>query len=269
MNDLFDLRGDVAVVIGGTGVLGGAMATGLAASGARVAILGRNQERGQIRAQEIIAAGGEAAFFQVDATNRADLETAARNVESQLGAPTVLLNAAGGNDPKVTVTAERAFETLTTDDWNANFDLNLVGGVLLPCQVFGPLMASRQQGSIINIASVSAHIPLSRVVAYSAAKAAVLSLTKFLAREWAPGGVRVNSVTPGFFPAEQNRRLIIAPDGTPTPRGRAILSHTPMGRLGSPDELIGAVVFLASRRASSFVTGADIPVDGGFLSQTI
>jgi NAD(P)-dependent dehydrogenase (short-subunit alcohol dehydrogenase family) len=130
-------------------------------------------------------------------------------------------------------------------------------------------MVERKRGSIINIASVSAHLPLSRVVAYSAAKAAVLNLTQFLAREWAPHGVRVNSITPGFFPAEQNRRLLFNEDGSPTPRAQSILSHTPMARFGSAEELIGAAVFLASRRASGFVTGIDLRVDGGFLSQTI
>src|SRR5207253_10028103 len=139
---------------------------------------------------------------------------------------TILVNAAGGNDPKVTVTPERSFESIELADWQANFDLNLVGGVLLPCQEFGPAMAARGRGSIINIASVSAHIPLSRVVAYSSAKAAVLSLTQFLAREWAPRGVRVNSVTPGFFPAEQNRKLLFNPDGTPTARAQSIFNHT-------------------------------------------
>jgi NAD(P)-dependent dehydrogenase (short-subunit alcohol dehydrogenase family) len=130
-------------------------------------------------------------------------------------------------------------------------------------------MLARGKGSIINIASASAHIPLSRVVAYSAAKAAVLSLTLFLAREWAPKGVRVNSITPGFFPAEQNRKLLFNNDGSPTARTGAIWSHTPMGRFGQPHELVGAALFLASHKASSFVTGTDIRVDGGFLSQTI
>jgi NAD(P)-dependent dehydrogenase (short-subunit alcohol dehydrogenase family) len=130
-------------------------------------------------------------------------------------------------------------------------------------------MADRKRGSIINIASVSAHLPLSRVVTYSAAKAAVLNLTQFLSREWAQQGVRVNSITPGFFPAEQNRRLLFKEDGSPTPRAQSILSHTPMARFGQSDELIGAAVFLASSRASGFVTGIDLRVDGGFLSQTI
>ncbi|HKX60699.1 MAG TPA: SDR family oxidoreductase, partial [Verrucomicrobiae bacterium] len=154
------------------------------------------------------------------------------------------------------------------EDWHANFDLNLVGGVLLPCQEFGPAMAKRGRGSIINIASVSAHLPLSRVVSYSSAKAAVLNLSLFLAREWAPKGVRVNSITPGFFPAEQNRRLLFEEDGTPTARTKAIWAHTPMGRFGEAQELVGACIFLAGP-ASSFVTGTDIRVDGGFLSQTI
>lgn len=130
-------------------------------------------------------------------------------------------------------------------------------------------MCERGKGSIINIASVSAHLPLSRVVSYSAAKAAVLSLTRFLAREWAPRGVRVNSLTPGFFPAEQNRKLLFQEDGSPTARTQSIWGHTPMKRFGSPEELVGAVVFLASAKASGFVTGTDLAVDGGFLSQTI
>src|SRR5439155_16089742 len=138
------------------------------------------------------------------------------------GAPTVLVNAAGGNDPKVTVTPERVFDQIEAGDWRANFDLNLVGGVLLPCQEFGPGMVSRGRGSIINIASVAAHLPLSRVVSYSAAKAAVLSLTAFLAREWAPRKVRVNSITPGFFPGELNRKLLFKEDVTTTARTDAI-----------------------------------------------
>lgn len=268
-DELFDLSGEVAVVIGATGALGGALAQGMAAAGAKVAVLGRNFERGKARVLEIEKEGGLAAFFPADAAEKTSLHSAHEAVLKSLGAPTILVNAAGGNDSKVTVTAEHPFEEIALEDWQANFNLNLVGGVLLPCQEFGPGMAARGKGSIINIASVSAHLPLSRVATYSAAKAAVLNLTLFLAREWAPKGVRVNSLTPGFFPAEQNRKLLFNEDGSPSARTKAIWGHTPMGRFGEPHELIGAAVFLASPRASSFVTGTDIRVDGGYLAQTI
>jgi len=267
--DLFDLSGDVAVVIGATGALGGAIASALGDAGAKVAVLGRNGERGEARVQAIRAAGGQAEFFSADAANHGSLQQAHKQLEQRLGSPTILVNAAGGNDPKVTVAGERKFEQIALPDWLANFDLNLIGGALLPCQEFGSAMAARGRGSIINIASVSAHIPLSRVVAYSAAKAAVMSLTLFLAREWAPQGVRVNSITPGFFPAEQNRKLLFNDDGSPSARTKSIWAHTPMGRFGEPSELAGAAVFLASSKASGFVTGTDIRVDGGYLSQTI
>jgi len=273
-SDLFDLTGEVAVVIGATGVLGGALAEGLAKAGATVAVLGRNAERGNTCVQRIAqcvspAEGERARFFAADASDRASLAAAREAVEAAFGPATVLVNAAGGNDPKVTVTPEQPFEAIAAGDWKAAFDLNLVGGALLPCQEFGPAMVKQGKGSIINIASVSAHLPLSRVVAYSAAKAAVLNLTQFLSREWAKSGVRVNSITPGFFPAEQNRRLLFNEDGTPTPRAQSILGHTPAGRFGEARELIGAAVFLASAQASGFVTGIDLRVDGGFLSQTI
>ncbi len=269
MTNIFDLSGEVAVVIGATGVLGGAMAEGLAGAGARVAIVGRNLERGDACVQRIRSIGGIAGFFFADALDHASLSTAHQAIAAAVGLPGILVNAAGGNDPRATVSAQRQFETIETGDWKANFDLNLIGGVLLPCQEFGAAMAARGKGSIINIASVAGHLPLSKVVAYSAAKAAVLSLTQFLAREWAPRGVRVNSITPGFFPAEQNRALLYDEDGSPTARTRAILGHTPMARLGQPRDLVGACIFLASAKASGFVTGADIRVDGGFLSQTI
>ena len=268
-NNLFDLSNEAAVVIGATGVLGGALAEGLAAAGANVAVLGRSRERGEACVQRIADGGGKARFFSADAVSAESLAAAHKEIEAALGVPTILVNAAGGNDPRVTVTAGQPFEKIKADDWRAGFDLNLVGGALLPCQEFGPAMVERGKGSIINIASVSAHLPLSRVVAYSAAKAAVISLTQFLAREWAPRGVRVNSLTPGFFPAEQNRALLFNPDKTPTPRAQLILGHTPMARFGEARELVGAAVFLASPRASSFVTGIDLRVDGGFLSQTI
>ncbi|MGA8657376.1 MAG: SDR family oxidoreductase [Chthoniobacterales bacterium] len=267
--NLFDLTGEVAVVLGATGVLGGAMAEGLAAAGAKVAVLGRNTERGEARVRSIQQQGGTAGFFPADALDQNSLKAAREALLSRLGAPTILVNAAGGNDPRVTVTPENPFEEISLTDWRENFDMNLAGGALIPCQVFGPAMKNNRKGSIINIASVSAHLPLSRVVAYSAAKAAVLNLTLFLAREWAPYNVRVNSITPGFFPGEQNRRLLFNEDGTATPRGQVILGHTPMARFGSPSELVGAAVFLASEKGSGFVTGIDLRVDGGFLSQAI
>ena len=267
--NLFDLSGEVSVVVGGTGTLGGSMASALAAAGSRVVVAGRNAERGEKRVAEIAKAGGTAAFVETDATDRGSVEELLRAATADFGLPSVLVNAAGGNDPRVTVTPEHPFSDISADDWMAAFDLNLVGGALIPCQVIGSAMAAEGRGSVINIASTSAHLPLSRVVAYSAAKAAVLNLTEFLAREWAQSGVRVNSISPGFFPAEQNLRLLFNPDGTTTPRAAAILGHTPMARFGEAEELAGAVVFLASPQASSFVTGSDIRVDGGFLSQTI
>ncbi len=269
MTSLFDLSGEIAVVIGATGVLGGKMAEGLAGAGARVAVVGRNPGRGEACAQRIRKANGEALFFAADAISRESLRKAAAQIHDAFGPVSVLVNAAGGNDSKVTVTEELKFEQIAVEDWRANFDMNLVGGMLVPCQEFGPAMVARGKGSIINIASVSAHVPLSRVAAYSAAKAAVVNLTKFLAREWAGCNVRVNTITPGFFPAEQNRRLLFNEDGTPSPRARSILGHTPMARFGQAEELIGAVIFLASSRASSFVTGADLRVDGGYLAQTV
>lgn len=268
-NSIFDLSGEVAVVIGATGALGGALAQGLAEAGAKVAVLGRNTQRGEARVKAIEEGGGQGAFFEADAVQKDSLRSAHKAVETTLGPPSVLINAAGGNDPKVTVTGERSFEHIDAMDWQSNFALNLLGGALLPCQEFGPGMAARGKGSIINIASVSAHLPLSRVVTYSAAKAGVLNLTMFLAREWAPKGVRVNSITPGFFPAEQNRKLLFNDDGSPTARTQSIWGHTAMGRFGKPKELVGAAIFLASTKASGFVTGTDIRVDGGFLSQTI
>ena len=266
---LFDLSGSVAVVIGGTGVLGGALAEALAASGAAVAIAGRNQERGNARCVAIRSCGGAAEYFAADASSRQSLSALKKNVALRLGPATILVNAAGGNDPRATVTQENPFEEISLQSWSSCFDLNVSGSVLLPCQEFGPAMCAAGKGSIINIASVAGHIPLSRVIAYSAAKAAVLSLTQFLAREWGRYGVRVNSITPGFFPAVQNRRLLFEDDGTPTPRAISILDHTPMRRFGEARELGGAVVFLASEAASGFITGADLRVDGGFLSQTI
>lgn len=266
---LFDLSDEVAVVIGGTGALGGAMADALAECGAKVAIVGRSEERGAAAVKRIESAGGTAAFQSANALDRVSLQSARDAIADKLGEPTVLVSAAGGNDPAATLKPGDDFCKLPQDAWGKVFDLNLVGGVLLPAQVFGEGFVKQQKGSIINIASMSGMIPLSRVVAYSAAKAAVINLTQFLAREWATQGVRVNAISPGFFPADQNRALLFNEDGSYTERGGQIIGHTPMARFGTADELAGAVVWLASPRAASFVTGQNIVVDGGFSSVTI
>lgn len=269
MNNLFDLSDDVAVVIGGTGELGGQMSEALASAGAKVGVVGRSVERGEARSKRICDAGGEAKFFAADGLQAESLNEAREAIESWAGTTTVLINAAGGNRPEATIPPGGDFCGLPLDAWRDVFDLNLVGGALLPSQVFGRPMVDAGVGSIINIASMSGIIPLSRVVAYSAAKAAVINLTMWLAREWATTGVRVNAISPGFFPAEQNRKLLFNDDGSYTERGGQIIGHTPMARFGKPEELSGVVIWLASRRASSFVTGQNISVDGGFASVTI
>jgi NAD(P)-dependent dehydrogenase (short-subunit alcohol dehydrogenase family) len=269
MSGIFSLESDVAVVLGGTGGLGGAMAEALAAQGAKLAVVGRSAERGAQRAAAIEAAGGRCIFQAADALDRDSLEQARAQIEAELGPVSVLVNAAGGNKPEATLPPGSDFCKLPLAAWRDVFDLNLVGGVLLPSQVFGAGMVQRQRGSIINIASMSGMIPLSRVVAYSAAKAAVINLSQFLAREWAPFRVRVNAISPGFFPAEQNRALLYNPDGSLSSRGAQIIGHTPMGRFGQPSELAGAVGWLAAEAASSFVTGQNIVVDGGFSATTI
>jgi len=268
-NSLFRLDNQVAVVLGGTGSLGGSMAEALGASGARVAILGRSAERGMHRAEQIRRDGGEAVFHAADALDRDSLSKARDIIEKSLGPVDILINAAGGNQPEATLQPGDDFCNLPIDAWQKVFDLNLIGGTVLPSQVFAETMLVRNSGSIINVASLSGIIPLSRVVAYSAAKAAVINLTKFLAREWASRGVRVNCISPGFFPAEQNRGLLYNKDGSLSPRGQQIIDHTPAGRFGFTHELAGATIFLASSAASSFVTGHNLVVDGGFSSATI
>ena len=253
---LFDLSGKTAVVIGGTGVLGGAMAVALGRAGAGVVIVGRGEERGMANVQAIEQAGGTAEFFSADATVQADLERLVAHLSDTGRAADVLLNGAGINSPT-------PFLDISDEEWERIFNVN-VRGVRLACQVFGRFMLKKQTpGSIINVASLSAITPLSRVFTYSASKAAVLNLTQNLAREWAPHGIRVNALSPGFFPAEQNRK-VLTPD-----RVESILRHTPMGRFGNADELAGAVLLLASPTAGRFLTGHNLVVDGGFSAMTI
>ena len=267
--NIFDLKGEVAVVLGGTGVLGGAMAEALAAAGRGSPSSDAARNAGRERVRAIEAAGGTAFFQAADAMSRDSLAAACDAIVKAYGVPTVLINGAGGNKPEGTVAPGGDFCKMSLEGWEAVFDLNLIGGTLLPCQIFGARMVAAGKGSVINIASMSAILPLSRVVSYSASKAAVLNLTQWLAREWATKGVRVNAISPGFFPAEQNRRMLLKDDGTYTERGQAIVGHTPMARFGRAEELAGAVVWLASPRASGFVTGQNIVVDGGFSSVTI
>lgn len=262
LKSLFGLDGLTAVVVGGTGTLGGAFCDALAGAGAFVYVVGRDESHGAERVSAIRQAGGAAEFFRLDATKRSDYLALRDRMQAAGQRCDVLINGAGIN-------AATPFLEIPDDEWERIFAVN-VTSVRLGCQVFGEMMLAQESGgSIINIASVSSEIPLSRVYTYSASKAAVVSLTRNLAREWGPKQVRVNALSPGFFPAEQNRKLLFQADGSPTARTQAIWGHTPMKRFGTPEELIGAVVFLASPKASSFVTGTDLAVDGGFLAQTI
>jgi NAD(P)-dependent dehydrogenase (short-subunit alcohol dehydrogenase family) len=255
-NDLFDLTGRVAAVIGGTGVLGGAISHGLADAGAAVAVLGRSPERGEIRRAAIEVAGGSAMAISVDATDPDALRSAVQEIEQALGPVDILVNAPGVN-------STTPFFDIDLEEWHGLLDSNLTS-VFVACQVFGRAMVDGGRGgSIVNISSASSGPPLSRVLTYSVAKAGLNNLTQYLAAELAPHRVRVNAVAPGFFPAEQNRQ-VLSED-----RLRAIVGHTPAGRLGEPHELVGVIVWLASEQASSFVTGAIVRVDGGFSAMTI
>lgn len=253
---LFSLTGKTAVLIAGNSVLGGEMAIGLGVQGAKVAIVGRNMEKACAVQARVKEANGEAACFQADATSAEDLRRVLREVLEWTGRVDILVNCAGKN-------SATPFFEVSMEEWDDIMNVNLKS-VVLACQIFGKQMVEQGNGgSIINISSASANPPLSRVFAYSASKAAVDNVTKFLARELAPYHIRVNAIVPGFFPAEQNRK-ILSPD-----RVASILGHTPFGRFGKPEELRGTVVWLASEDASEFVTGALIRVDGGFGAMTI
>jgi NAD(P)-dependent dehydrogenase (short-subunit alcohol dehydrogenase family) len=263
---LFDLRGQVVAITGGSGCLGGALARGLARQGMRVAVLGRNAARGQQIVEEIQQAGGEAGFVALDVTSALECQQAADQVRDQWGRVDALVNAAGGNRPEATVSAELPFFDLDADALQMVISLNALG-TILPCQAFGRYFAQQRSGAIVNISSMAAIRPLTRVVGYSAAKAAVTNFTQWLSVymcQTAGPGVRVNALAPGFFLTEQNRYLLTESDsGELTERGRQIIAQTPMARFGEPDDLLGAVQWLISA-AARFVTGAVVPIDGGF-----
>jgi NAD(P)-dependent dehydrogenase (short-subunit alcohol dehydrogenase family) len=255
LNTLFSLNGRVAVVIGGTGELCGAMAEGLAGAGAEVVLVGRNEEKAKARLAQIAAAGGKGWFHPAEATDQAQLQGLLAAVLQRSGRVDVVVNGAGVN-------SATPFLEITEEEFDRIVRVNLKG-VFLGCQVFGRHLVERGQGgSIINLGSMSGVLPLSRVFTYSATKAAVHNLTKNRAREWALKNVRVNVLVPGFFPAEQNRK-VLTPD-----RVASIMGHTPMKRFGEARELVGATLLLASD-AGSFITGDEIIVDGGYHAMTI
>jgi NAD(P)-dependent dehydrogenase (short-subunit alcohol dehydrogenase family) len=276
-DDLFDLKGRTAVITGGGGALGGAMALALAERGAAIAILDLRESAAAEAAGRVTAAGGRATGVACDVLDEASLATAAGRILGEFGRIDILINAAGGNAPAATTSKEtagpqdflasagssRTFFDLEIAAFRRVLDLNLLGTVL-PCRAFGREMAKSGGGTIVNISSMTASRPLTKVVAYSAAKAGVSNLTRWLATHLAPVGIRVNALAPGFFLTEQNRFLLTdEKTGGLTARGQAVIAHTPMGRFGAPRDLAGVLVWLVSD-ASSFVTGAVIPVDGGF-----
>ncbi len=265
-SQLFDIRGKTAVVTGGAGVLCGAMCRALSAAGAAVAVLDLNAEAAASLAADIRSSGANAVGISCNALDRSSIETAAQAVLAQFGRVDILVNGAGGNKPQATTSPEQSFFELPAEALRWVFELNLMG-TILPSQVFGRSMAKQRSGVIVNISSMNAFRPLTRIAAYSAAKAGVSNFTQWLAvhmaQEYSPE-VRVNAIAPGFFLTDQNRFLLTDRDtGALTPRGQSIIRHTPMRRFGAPEDLLGALLWLVSP-AAAFVTGIVVPVDGGF-----
>jgi len=263
---LFDIHDLSAIINGGSGQLGRAMAHGLAMAGVRVAIVSLHTATSESVADAIRTKGGQAIGIACDVRDRTSLERTQEQITHTFGPVDILINAAGGNSPQATTSADHTFFDLDLQTMDAVFGLNFTS-TFLSCQVFGRSMAERGQGCIVNITSMSALRPLSRIPAYSGAKAAVVNFTQWLAVYMAQEfshRIRVNALAPGFFLTEQNRYLLIdAQSGTMTPRGQAILAHTPAGRLGKAEDLVGTLLWLVSP-ASEFVTGVVVPVDGGF-----
>ena len=268
-----DLTGKVAVITGAGGVLCSRMALVLARAGAKVALLNRSTSAIEQYAAEICAEGGMARAYPANVLDKAALEAAAERVLTELGPCDILVNGAGGNDPKATTDKEyfqlgdidaetKSFFDLDQDSVSGVFDLNFIG-TLLPTQIFARQMVERG-GSIINISSMNAYTPLTKIPAYSGAKAAISNFTQWLAVHFSKTGIRVNAIAPGFFSTRQNAKLLWNEDGTPTPRTRKILAATPMGRFGQTEELDGTLLFLVNDKAAGFITGVVLPVDGGF-----
>ena len=263
---MFELNGRVIVITGGSGVLGTSMARHLSSSGAKVIIIGRSQEKIDSKISEL-GSNGNVDGFSCDVLEESQVEGVRDQIVAKYGKVDVLINAAGGNMPGATITPDQTLDDLSVEEFRKVSDLNLVGTVV-PCKAFGKTMAKQTKGSIINISSMAAYLPISRVVGYSAAKAGIDNFTKWLATEMASKfgeGLRVNAVAPGFFITEQNRRLLTNDDGSFTPRGEQVIQATPFKRFGNPEELNGTIHWLCSD-ASAFVTGAIVPVDGGFSS---
>ncbi|NOZ26506.1 MAG: SDR family oxidoreductase [Chloroflexi bacterium] len=263
---LFDLKGKVVVATGGGGVLVGEMSRGLAKVGAKIAVLDIVEEAAQRVADEITSAGGEAIGVKTDVLDPESVKAARQTILDTFGTVDILINGAGGNRKEATTSPELPFFDLPQDAFQWVFNLNFIG-TLIPSQVFGRVMAEKEEGTILNISSMNAFRPLTRIPAYSAAKAAVSNFTQWLAvhmaQEYSPK-IRVNAIAPGFFLTNQNRYLLIdEASGGLTPRGQTIIDHTPMGRFGDPSDLLGTVIWLLSP-AASFVTGVVVPVDGGF-----
>jgi NAD(P)-dependent dehydrogenase (short-subunit alcohol dehydrogenase family) len=265
LEELFSLRGKVAVITGGTGTLGGTMARGLAAAGARVAILGRDEARGREVVRGIEEAGSEGLLLRGNVLDQDEVGLARDELLGRWGKIDILVNAAGGGAPGSVTTPQTSFFELPRTGLEASIDLNLLG-TLLPTQILGAPMVERGSGCIVNISSMTAQRPLTNVVAYGASKAAVENFTRWLAVEVARrygAGIRVNCIAPGFYLALQNRSMLLHDDGSLTPRGQTVIDHTPFGRFGDPEELIGPLIWLCSSGAS-FVTGIVVHVDGGF-----
>lgn len=268
VSQLYDVSGKVIAITGGGGMLGTAIATGLGRAGANIAILDIRPEAAERTAAAIVAEGGEALGVACDALDRDSVERALEQVKERFGTVYGLVNGAGGNRPAATTGADLSFFDLPTEAFRSVMDLNCLA-TWLPSQVLGREMAANGTGSIVNIASISGQRPMTRVPAYNAAKAAVINLTQWLAvyfsQEVGPG-IRVNAIAPGFVLTEQNRYLLLDREtGAPTPRGQSIVTHTPLGRYGQPQELVGAALWLLSP-ASSYVHGATIVVDGGLTA---